>query len=232
MIFDIVIGISIIIFAIKYYNEGLINSVILFFSKIITFISAHIVAKVYTQTITDKYVIDKLYGYIDSMIVKHFNFEEILNSLKTQVETTNSSAVEFILNAKGEEIEQILRASTDEAISTIRDTVVTSVAYGFTYLIIFIATVILVSIAFKIALAMINLVFELPILGHLNKYGGALLGIITALFISSIIIWTIMTVMPVSTMDNGMLNEQTIEGTYIIKHICNSYPSGLATVLY
>ncbi|MFI3227717.1 MAG: CvpA family protein [Clostridia bacterium] len=232
MIFDIIIAIVIISFAAKYFHEGLVNSVILFFSKIIMFIAAFIVAGRYSTELSEKYILDKVSGYIDSIIVKNFNFNDVYSAFEDSISTSNSEIVEFLLELNGTDINRLMLAGSENAISIMRENVVTSIAYGFTYTVIFIATLILVSLAISFILSFLDLVFELPILGWINSISGALLGIITGLLVSSVVIWTIITVMPVTTMDDGIFNEQTIEDTYILKHICNATPDAIATFIY
>ncbi|MFI3115721.1 MAG: CvpA family protein [Clostridia bacterium] len=232
MIFDIIILILIIMFAIKYYNEGLINAVVLFFSKIISFVVAFAFAKRCAGDISQKYVEEKLYGYADSIIAKNYNFYDIYNSLKSNVTTENSKTIEFLLGMGEDELQTVLQSNADEAVAVMRESIVTSVSYGLTYIAIFLSVLILVMVATSIVLSVVDFVFNITLLGYVNRLGGLALGVITALFVSTLVIWTIMIVMPVTTMEDGIFNSQVIENTYIIRHICNSLPESLMTLIY
>lgn len=232
MIFDIVIATVIIYFAIKYYHEGLINSLILLVSKFIIFLSAFLVAGRYAGDLSEKYVSDKIYGYVDSIIVKSFDFNGVFESLQNKISTSNSEIVELLLDASGTDIDRLILSGSETAISVMRDSVTNSISYGFTYIVVFIATLIVASVAVSLLMSFVDFIFVLPMFGAINKIGGVLLGALTGFLVSSLIIWTIITVMPVTTMEDGILNSQTIEDTYIVKHVCNLTPSAIVSLIY
>lgn len=232
MIFDIIIGLLVVFFAFKYYSEGLVNAVILFFSKIITFLVAFFTANAHAQNICDNYVSPKLYGYVDSIIVKKFNFEDIFESFEKKISTVDSQAIEALLTSHGIDIESLVRAGAESSIEIIRHNVIEYISYGFTYIVIFIIMLIIVTATVSFAMSFVDFIFEIPMLGNMNKIGGIILGVITGFFVSSLIIWTIITVMPTTTMQDGMFNEQVLENTYFIKHICKLTPSSIATLIF
>lgn len=213
-------------------NEGLINAVILFISKILSFIVAFFVAKRHAGDLSAKYIEEKLYGYADSIIAKNYNFYDIYDSLKSNITTENSKTIEFLLGLGEDELQTVLQSNADEAVSIMRDSIVSSVSYGLTYIAIFLGVLILVMVGTSLLLSVVDFVFNITLLGYVNKLGGLALGVITALFISTLVIWTVMIVMPVTTMDDGIFNSQIIENTHILRHICNSLPESLMTVIY
>lgn len=232
MIFDICIAIVVTIFAIKYYNQGLVRSVFMLVSKFIILGISFFVAKINASKIYEQYIQEKVYGYVDSIIVKAFDFEEIFNSLQNSLDNANATAVSKLLQAHEMSIENIVDIGAEKATLIIRESLVNSVAYGFTYAIIFIIMLIVTSLAFNFIFSIVDFVLELPIIEQVNKLSGAVIGVITGFLVCNMVIWTIILLMPVITMEGGMLHEDALEHTYIIKHVCSSTPDFIINYIY
>lgn len=232
IVFDIIIAIVLLCFISKYYYEGLIKSIILFFSKFITFAAAFLVAGKYAEELSQEYIYDKIYGYVDNLLVKSFDFNAIFETLQTNISDANSEAISLLFSSSDFTLDELLVLNADKAVTAIQDSLVNSVSYGFTYIAIFIVMLVAMTVVFRIIISIVDTVFDLPILGNINKIGGAILGLLAGLFVSSMVIWTIMTVVPVTTMDEGIFYEQTIEDSYILKHICDARPDFIANFIY
>lgn len=232
MIFDICIGVIVLIFAIKYYNQGLVRSVVMLFSKFIILGISFFVAKANAPRISEKYVEDTIYGYVDSILIKAYDFDEIYLAIKNSLDEPNAQAIIKLLEAQGFSIDNLVNSGMDSATDIIRETLVNSISYGFTYAVIFIIIFIVASLVFNFVFSIVDIVLELPIIEQVNKLGGALLGVLAGTLLCNMVVWTIILVIPVTTMEGGLLHADAIENTYIIKHVCNSTPDFIIDYIY
>ena len=225
MTFDIIIILFTVVLGFSFFKKGLIRSILLAFSNLIAFFSAYIVAKRYSLEISENFVLDTFRSYIDKYIIENLDLNSILESLSGSISQVDDSIANFFLNMSPSDINHLLHLKTSDALSFLSDNIAQSISYGFTYVVIFILSLIIVSIALKFVINFIDFVLNITLLSPINRILGGLLGVFVALFISGSLIWTIMTVLPLTTMDDGVFSKENVKDTYVLKHIVDNRPN-------
>ena len=224
MIFDIVIIVITLMFAIKCYNQGLVKSVILAVSNFITIIASLTIAKRYALEISEKYIYNNFNTYITNIVNENVNLTSILDSLSQKTKEVDSVIVDYLLNMSPSDVDYLIGLSTESALDFLTTNISKSLSYGFSFVIIFIISIIVVTIAFKLLLIFIDFMIKVTLLSLPNKVLGGILGAFVGIFLSCSLVWTTLSVVPLTIMDNGIFSEHNINDTYILKYIIENQP--------
>lgn len=222
MFFDILIIGFVSILVIKGFSQGLIRTALSGVFKILTVVSGYIVAGRYALEISEKYVYNIFYKNINEYISKNINLTQIVKEITQKVEESDSSFSIYLDILPAEQLTQIANLDIDSAIESLTNSISQSISYSVTYGIIFILTVILVSIAFRMILKVIDTILGITNLKSIDKILGAVLNGAIGIFISCMIVWTIITVSPLSTVNDGIF--ANTQNNMVLPHIIDNKP--------
>lgn len=194
MILDIVIVILVLLGAIIGYRKGLVGIVVSLASIILAIILSFILQTPISEALYSNTGVGK--------IVEETVYNNIISSNKEQ-ENENNIYDNIINNIIGEENKEL----TNEQIAK---TVTMFILKGLSFILIFIV----VSIICYIIQAVLNLVFSLPLLHSVNKFGGAAAGVIKNLLKIYILLAIISFMAPMAIME-PVLN--VINGSIVTK---------------
>lgn len=222
---DIIIIIVTAYLALKYYKRGFIRSVILSFSSLFSWFGAIIMAKRYALPVSENFVYHRIAPSINSYISENLNIGSIVETLTSNLNQANNEILKFLLNLSPDTLETLVGLDSESAVSFLTENIGQTIAYGITYVVIFFLSYIVIGFAFKLLLKFVDITLKATFLSPLNKLLGAVLGGAVGALTCAMIIWTIMTVIPVTTTDGGMFSEPVIADTYVVKIIVNNKPN-------
>ena len=196
MIIDIIIVLFLAVGAFLGYKKGLID--------VLTSIVAMVLSVI-------------LALLLQNPVANTLRTTNIGNSINKTVNTQITNVIENKNSDKDKNtfyFSMIDKMVSKEMVSTQAENITMFILKGLSFVIIFV----IVSIIIIILRSVLNLVFELPILNSVNKFGGLGFGILKYAFIVYILLALIYFVQPISKVFQG-----------ISKHIENSY---IASIIY
>lgn len=211
--------------ALKYYKRGFIRSVILSFSSILSWFGAIIMAKRYALPVSEAFVYHRIAPAINTYIGENLNIGTIVETLTNNLNEANNEILKFLLNLSPDTLETLVGLDSESAVAFLTENIGQTIAYGITYVAIFFLSYIVIGFAFKVLLKFLDIALKATFLSPLNKLLGAVLGGAVGILTCSMIIWTIMTVIPVTYADGGMFSPEEIDNTYVVKIIVNNKPN-------
>lgn len=200
---DIVILIILALFSVRAYKRGIMKTLITFLVVIVAFIMTTVVSPIICNSITsnaefmesltgmveEKLELDKKIGeQIDlqtggTAIATDFDVEKLLDSVATYVSVpkqTLKMAKKELKNIAPEKLEKKLVHTISYSISY---SIACSVVRGICFLVLYAVTFALLGVVAKT----LNLVSRLPVIHGLNKFAGAVMGLLEGL----LVIWLI-----------------------------------------
>lgn len=207
MILDIVIVILILLGAIVGYRKGLVGIVVSLASIILSIVLSFILQTPISEALYNDTGVGK--------IVEQTVYNNLTSSNKDE-ENENNIYDNIINSIIGEQTKEL----TNEQIAK---TVTMFILKGLSFILIFIV----VSIICYIIQAVLNLVFSLPLLHSVNKFGGAAAGIIKNLLKIYILLAIISFIAPMDIMEpvikvinNSMVTKVLYENNLLVSLIC------------
>lgn len=231
MVLDLIIIACVVIATLKWYRHGLIRSVLSCFSRILSTFSAIIIAKRYAGVLSEKFVYNTFYKYINEYVSNKVDTSEIVKTLTENIVNPDSFISNFLLNMSTADVETLLGLDTDSAVTFLTQNIAESVSYGFTYVTLFIISLIVVSIAFNLVLKFVEFILNITALSLVNKIVGGIVGGFSTYLIFAVIIWTTISVIPLTTAENGMFSEEKIKDTYITQFIVDTKPQSFSMLI-
>ena len=196
MIVDIIIILFLAVGAFFGYKKGLINVVTSIVAMILSVILALLLQNPVANTLRTTNMGDSINKTVKTQIT---NVIENKNSDKEKSSFYSSMIDKMV---------------SKEIVSTQAENITVFILKGLSFVIIFV----IVTIILLILRTVLNLVFELPILNAVNKFGGLGLGILKYALITYVLLALIYFIQPISKVFQG-----------ISKHIENSY---VASIIY
>lgn len=224
-ILDIIIIAVVAFLAIKYYRRGFIRSIIMTFSSLLTWFGAIIMAKRYALPVSENFVYHRIAPSINSYISENLNIGAIVESLSANLNQANNDILTFLLNLSPETLETLVGLDSASAVEFLTENIGQTIAYGVTYVAIFMLSYLVIGIAFKLVLKFLDIMLKATFLSPLNRLLGGVLGGGVGLLSCCLVIWTVMTVIPVTTSDGGAFSPEETDSTYIVKLIVNNKPN-------
>lgn len=219
MTLDIIIFAVIIIATIKYYNQGLIKSILYAIANIASLFASLFFARTFVSFVNDKII----YPVISSKVNQYISDNIDLHSLIEQAVGDDVSFLqELLIDFSQSDLNTMLSSSMNESILYTQEKLAYTLAYGLSYLILLVIGFIIARIAAKIIVGIISVTLRFTKLSGIDKLLGGGVGFIMSASIACILVWTSYCAFPSVTTD--FYSEENLQNSYIVKHIIDHTP--------
>ncbi len=125
------------------------------------------------------------------------------------------------------EIAQSISDLVTQAGKNIADATATIVAHNLAYILVFIVSLIVLSILVFLAARLVNVAFKLPVLSGINRLGGLLAGALWGALIVAVLIWILVAFFPSTTAAGGILAPEVVQNSYVVRFFASFYPGAM-----
>lgn len=209
MIFDILIIILIAYFVNRGHKAGFVRSILRSFANVVAILSSFILAKRYSDLLSEKVISPIFENYILTVINEKINYHELLETI-TDSATIDNSFINYFLDLSQTQISSIISLDVSNAFSYLEQLICQNIMHGIAYVIIFLISMMVVTIAFNMMLKFVDFMLKITLLSPLNKLLGAIFGALFAIIVAYLLIWGLYLVLPIE-----IFSENTADSTII-----------------
>lgn len=223
-ILDIIFAAIILLFLIRGIVKGLVMSISWFAGMILGILGGMTVAKLFSGVVSEKLIqpwINKaLSGSAENRDlfsgIAIDNNGNLLSEAKESISNILDGAnlPEFSLSGALDGIGQKIAEKGSDLLEAASQVISDRVAYLILFVIAFFVIQIIVYIVFKA----LDLVAKAPGISTLNRWGGALLGIVTGLLAAFVSVWFISTFFPSATAKGGLLSPDVVRDSLLSRY--------------
>ena len=225
LIFDLIIAAALLFFLWRGYARGLILTLCGLLAIFVAFIGATLVSNAVAQPVADaiqpmvehslQHSVDSYYQYTppaeesgsarDDSFLEELPLDEVLEALRDS--PLYRGFVEAFQSTIGQEVAE----ATSHAVQAIADYIAVQIARTVIFLLAFVAILV---VWFLLSHAL-DLVAKLPVLNGLNRWGGAIIGMIKGGLLVYIAVWLLRDL---------LIPPEAVGQTYLLRFFCTTSP--------
>lgn len=213
-----------IIFVVEGFHRGVVRSLLDLVGAIVSLLLASYLASVFSEMIYHEFISGALIEKIDSVLKSN-----VTADVNTQITAMFEDFPQFVTNSLGvygitaSSINDIINHSAGNAPAEIESMISPVVINGIRTILVGVVFIVLMAVIGTLVRS-ISRIFHLPILKQLNQLLGIVFGALKCVIILLILTLMIRVFVPMFNPVPQIFSEQSIESTFIFKHIYDHNP--------